>query len=142
MDNNIFFKCFDLMDSIPFLEGHVLLQAIILTIITVFIITVLSYLVCDIFCLYDEGKRKREVKENKEQNKEQLYAIKEDVLKEYLNEDIILSIPKEMRNNTLRWQANVFKVSYEDLERHIDKYIIHFKSSYVYRPFSFGNCKF
>ena len=123
MDNNIFFKCFDLMDSIPFLEGHVLLQAIILTIITVFIITVLSYLVCDIFCLYNEGKRKREVKENKEQNKEQLYAIKEDVLKEYLNEDIILSIPKEMRNNTLRWQANVFKVSYEDLERHIDKYI-------------------
>ena len=119
MDNNIFFKCFDLMDSIPFLEGHVLLQAIILTIITVLIITVLSYLVCDIFCLYNEGKRKREVKENKEQ----LYEIKEDVLKEYSNEDLILSIPKEMRNNTLRWQANVFKVSYKDLERHIDKYI-------------------
>ena len=123
MDNNIFFKCFDLMDSIPFLEGHVFLQAIILTIITVFIITVLSYLVCDIFCLYDVGKRKREVKENKEQNKEQLYVIKEDVLKEYSNKDLILSIPKEMRNNTLRWQANVFKASYEDLERHIDKYI-------------------
>lgn len=123
MDNNIFFKCFDLMDSIPFLEGNVILQSLILTAIVLLIAIVLAYLISNIHYLYDVGKRKREVKENKEQNKEQLYAIKEDVLKEYSNEDLILSIPKEMRNNTLRWQANVFKVSYEDLERHIDKYI-------------------
>lgn len=119
MDNNIIFKFLDWINSIPFLEGNVILQSLILTAITFLIAMVLAYLISNIHYLYDEHKRKIELKETNTQ----FQIIKEDVLKEYSNNSIILSVPKEMRNNTLRWQANVFKVSYEDLERHIDKYI-------------------
>lgn len=119
MDNNILFKCFDLMDSIPFLEGRDFLQILILTAIGVLIAVALAYVLMYITDWYDEHQIKKELKEANEQYQ----IIKEDVLKEYSNKDIILSIPEDMRNNTLRWQANIFKVSHEDLERHIDKYI-------------------
>lgn len=119
MDKNIIFKFLDWINSIPFLEGNVILQSLILTAIAFLIAIVLAYLISNIHYLYDKHKRKTELKETNAQ----FQIIKEDVLKEYLNEDLILSIPKEMRNNTLRWQANIFKASYKDLERHIDKYI-------------------
>lgn len=118
MDKNIIFKFLDWINSIPFLEGNVILQSLILTAIAFLIAIVLAYLISNIHYLYDKHKRKTELKETNAQ----FQIIKEDVLKEYSNNNIILSVPKEMRNNTLRWQANVFKVSYEDLERHIDKY--------------------
>lgn len=123
MDDNILFKgfnlSFELMNSIPFLEGKDFLQILILTAIGVLIVVILAYVLVYITDWYDEHQIKRELKEANEQYQ----VIKEDVLKEYSNKDIILSIPEDMRNNTLRWQANIFKVSHEDLEKHIDKYI-------------------